>query len=172
MSVNLDLGDPVLITCDIIADNFSSVPVTVATGAVRGGYLGKEGKVPVFNPIEGKAGRKRVASINVHKIPSKVIGLVYEVSYVETESDRFGTRNDITSRVSIDMRMALTKAKLLQLDHEVRRIIMIYRKTSPGGNWDYIKLLDRKDLTDKSKGLFRYVRDIEFIKVCDYVGHQ
>ena len=169
MSTNLDLGDPVALTNTIINDNFSHTAVEVVTGAERGGYSGLK---PLIRPVEGKAGRKTQAEIDVYQIKAKAMITIYEVSYVETVESLFGNYNDITARISIDIRMAISKAKLVELDNEIRRIIMIYRSTSPGGNWDYIKQIQRTDLTNRKRGLYRYVRDIEFVKVSDYVGHE
>jgi len=169
MSVNIDLGDPVQITCNVINDNLSKVPVETVSGAVRGGY---KGTFPQVIPIEGEEGKKRAKEINVHTIPSRCIIYVYEASYNEVPDSLFGDFNEVTARVSIDIRMSISRSKLSQLDKEIRRIVMIYRKISPGENWSYIKHLQRVNLTNRKSGLFRIVRDIEFLKVSDYVGHQ
>lgn len=172
MSVNLDLGDPVLLTCAFLINQWSLVPVTVITGAERGGCAGFRGMKPLIEPVEGVQGRRRTTELQVHTVPSKMAVLCYEVSFVETPEPIFEQYNDVTSRVSIDMRTSMGRAKLTQLDNEIRRICMIYRKDSPGENWHHIKHIDRRNLTDKRRGLFRIVRDIQFLKVSDYVGHQ
>ena len=172
MSVNLDLGDPVQLTCAFLIANWSLIPVQVAEGAERGGYAGFGNLRPLIEPVEGVEGRRRTKELLVHTIPSRTAILCYEASFVETPLPVFGKYNDVTSRVSMDMRTAMGRTKLNQLDNEARRVCMIYRKISPGENWSYIKQVDRRNLTDKRVGLFRIVRDIQFIKSTDYVGHQ
>ena len=172
VTVNLDLGDPVQLTCIFLIADWSLVPVEVITGATRGGYAGYEGRKPLIRPIEGEEGKLVMSELKVHTIPSRTAVLCYEASFIETPRHLFKQYNDVTSRVSIDQRTSMGRTKLKQLDNEVRRICMKYQKNSPGGNWHYITHLDRKNLTDKKRGLFRIVRDIQFVKVSDFVGHQ
>ncbi len=171
MSVNLDLQDPVLTVVNFLKAQMKKTPQTVLAGATRGGFTGANNLLPPIEPIEGEAGKKRIAEINVHTIKAKCIILVYEVSYNEPVK-AMGNYADVTCRVSIDQRLAMSKAKLDQLDREVRRICMLYHRATPGGNWSYIEFVTRLPLTDKSKGLYRYVRDINLFKTSDYIGHQ
>jgi hypothetical protein len=169
MSVNLDLGDPVLTVVTFLDADFSHEPVTVITGAERGGYSGDK---PKIQPIEGKEGRRRMAEINVHKEPAKAIVLVYEVSYEDPFRGWPHLYTQDSSRVSIDIRMALRRSKLTELYNEVNRMCMQYLKASPGGNWSYLEFAGRQDLTNRKLGIFRIVRDIRLMKVLNYVGHQ
>lgn len=166
MAVSLDLGDPVLTIVNALNNNFSEDPVTVLTGYTRGGYKPK----PPILPIEGAAGKPTKGRIDVKSITQKAIVQAYEVSDTEIETDAQELFADVSIRVSIDIRHGETKARLVELYNEIRRILMKV-KHDPGGNYTYVKRLGKTDLTNKTIQLFRYVVDVELVKISEYIGH-
>ena len=165
--VSLDLADAVATVVTALNANFSAVPVAVNGSDTRGGYTGTK---PDIEAVYGEGGRLRKRRIDLDRIPAKSIVFVYEVSDVENETTVDEQFADVNIRVSIDIRSRISRAKLHELYNELRRIIMKVR-TTIGGNYTYIKRLGKTDLTNKRTGIFRYVFDVELVKVSDFVGH-
>lgn len=172
MAVSIDLGDPVQVVLDIIKDNISESEVEVISGFTRGGYAKPH---PRFIPVEGevKGGRfiRRKGQTDLKKLPAKCEVLVYEVSDGGDEEksvdEKFG---DIKVRVTIDIYHIQSRVRLLKLYNEIKRCLY-KQKFSPGGNYTYLKRLQKQDLSNRQAGFWRYVQDVELIKVSDYFGH-
>lgn len=172
LSVSLDLADPVETIINMLKNNLSSIPVEVITGFTRGGYPEPHPRIiPVEGEVIGGSFRPRKGRTNLRAVPGLAEILVYEVSdsgdEEKTVDEKFG---DVIVRVTIDIYHAQSRAKLIQLYNEIRRIL--YKcKMSPGGNYTYIRRLQKTDLTNRQAGFWRYTQDVELIKVSDYFGH-
>lgn len=179
--VSLDLADPVLTVVTALENNFSAVPVTVAPGYERGGYLATafgitatNGQIPKIEPVEGKIVngimKLRKGVISLDREPAKAIILVYELPETEDETDSQEQYADVRSNVSIDIRARKNRAQLVALTNEIRRILMKIHNTI-GGNYTYIRRTGKNDLTNRSIGIYRYVIQTELSKVSDFIGH-
>jgi hypothetical protein len=172
LSVSIDLGDPVQVILDIIKANISEEEVEVAPGFTRGGYAKPH---PRFIPVEGevKGGRfiRRKGQTNLKDIPAKAEVVVYEVNDSGDEADTICEKyGDVKVRVSVDIYHIQSRARFRKLYHEIVRCIYKSR-TDPGGNYSYIKRLQRTDLSNRQAGFWRYTQDYELVKTSDYFGH-
>lgn len=172
LSVSLDLADPVLTVVEIIKDNLSPVAVEVISGFTRGGYAKPHPRViPVEGEVKGTAFYPRKGRTNLRQVTGRAEVLVYEVSDAgdeeNTVDEKFG---HVRTRVTIDIYHAQSRARLISLFNEIRRCL--YKaKTNPGGNWTFLKRLQKTDLSNRQAGFWRYTQDIELLKVSDYFGH-
>jgi len=175
-TVNIDLADPVLTVISFLDEEFSEVPVTVisdnGTNYQRGGYSGEKPRIiPVEGPIVDGKWRPRRGRTALKTIPAKCEIYVYEVADGgDAEQDIQEDFGDVIIQVSIDIYHGQNKARLVELYNEIRRCIY-KRKLSPGGNYHYLKRVGKQDLTNRATSLFRYVLDIELVKVSDFLGH-
>lgn len=172
MSVSLDLADPVLTIINIIDQNFSHLPVEVISGFTRGGYATPWPRViPVEGEYEGSTFIPRRGRTSFKDLEAMAEVYIYEVSDTgdeETTLDElFG---DIRVRVTIDIYHGESRARLISLYDEIKRCL--YKaKRSPGGNWHFLKRLQKIDLSNRKAGFWRYTQDVELLKVSDYFGH-
>ena len=92
--------------------------------------------------------------------------LIYSIGYDEEYIDLGAYNVKSEDRYSIDIRTANGQARLRKLWKEVRRCLWAKRKNpvddaSAAFPFSFIVPLNRIDLTDKSKTLFRFVYDVE-----------
>lgn len=180
--VSLDLADAVLTVVEALNNNFSTVPVTVAPGYERGGYLASSfgitdvnGAIPRIEPIEGPVDSKgytklRKGIINIDSDPAKAIIVCYRQVKTKDETDLQEKYADVRTPVSIDIRARKSKAQVVSLYNEISRILMKVHNTI-GGNYTYIKETGDADLTNRSIGVYRIVVETQLTKVSDYIGH-
>jgi len=172
LSESVDLGDPVQVILDIIKDNISEDAVEVISGFTRGGYAKPH---PRFIPVEGevKNGRfiRRKGQTDLKKIKAKCEVVVYEVSDSGDEEasvdEKFG---DVKVRVTIDIFHIQSRVRLIALYNEIKRCLY-KQKYNPGGNYTFLKRLQKQDLSNRQAGFWRYTQDVELTKVSDYFGH-
>lgn len=172
MSVSLDLADPVLTVINILKDNLSVTPVTVATGFTRGGYAKPWPRIiPVEGEVRGGYHFKRKGRTQLKKLEGLAEVVVYEVSdsgdEEKTLDEKFG---DGIYRVSIDIYHSQSRARLRSLWLEIKRCLY-QSKNTPGGNYSYLRRLPNIDLSNRQQGFWRYTQDVELWKVSDYFGH-
>ena len=172
LSVSLDLADPVLTIVNIIKDNFSEIPVTVITGFTRGGYAKPHPRIiPVEGEVVNNRFKPRKGRTDLKRAPGKAEVLVYEVSdggdEENTVDEKFG---DIKVRITIDIYHAHSRARFRELYLEIKRCLY-ESKYAPGGNYSFLKRLQKIDLSNRQAGFWRYAQDVELVKVSDYFGH-
>ncbi len=172
MTVSLDLADPVLTVVNIIKNNFSATAVEVITGFTRGGYAHPHPRIiPVEGEVKGTNFIPRKGRTDLRKIEGGAEVLVYEVSDTgdeeKTVDEKYG---DVAVRVTIDIYHGVSRARLVSLWTEIRRCLY-QSKTFPGGNWSFLKRLQKTDFSNRQAGFWRYVQEVELLKVSDYFGH-
>jgi hypothetical protein len=173
MSQSLDLADPVLTIISIITDNFSQLPVTVATGFTRGGYaVPWPDIIPVEGPVDASGNfYPRKGRTDLEQAEGQAEVVIYEVSDAgdeeKTVDQKFG---DVRTRVTIDIYHAESKARLHSLWLEIKRCL--YKsKNNPGGNYSFLVRGQKTDMSNRQAGFWRYVQEVELVKVSDYFGH-
>lgn len=171
MSQSLDLADPVTTILGIITTNFSEIPVTVISGFTRGGYTKPW---PRFIPVEGEVreGRyyPRKGKTDLSSVPGKAEVLVYEVSDsgdVALQNLNYGDREIL---VSIDIYHKRSRDLIRLLYHEIVRCLYLKKKT-PGGGYHHYNLREKRDLSNRKAGFWRFVQDIEMVTVGTWIGH-
>jgi hypothetical protein len=168
----LDLADPVLTVVDILKDGFSEIGVEVVEGFCRGGYAKPHPRIiPVEGEVVNNRFKPRKGRTNLRATPGKAEVLVYEVSDTgdeeNTVDEKFG---NVRVRVTIDIYHAQSRARLISLYNEIRRCLYA-SKYNPGGNYHFLKRLQKTDLSNRKAGFWRYTQDVELLKVSDYFGH-
>lgn len=108
-----------------------------------------------------KSGKERV--IDLHQ--GDYI-LLYEVSNIEQLADLGGGRRKRTTAISLDIRTSDNRTRALDLYEESRRILMANRNF-PFAGTNFIRPVGRKDLSNRRKGIWRYVYDIELLTLCE-----
>jgi len=83
----------------------------------------------------------------------------YEVDMTFAEKGIGNNYHSRDARVSIDIRTVRSKAILNERWTETRRILEVNRQ-NPDTDWRRMNLAQRKLLSNKQYGLFRYVQDV------------
>lgn len=87
---------------------------------------------------------------------------LFETAHNEAQPELLFDFVNIHVNLTIDIRTSKGRARLGALRDEVRRIIHKFRKGN-GNDFDRVIFKTRTDLSDRSKGLFRYTLQAEVI---------
>lgn len=172
MSQSLDLADPILTIINIIKDNFSTIPVEVITGFERGGYSYTQPRIiPVEGEVKKNRHHPRKGQTNLADVPGKAEVLVYEVSDSGDESLQNLDFGDNSLLLSIDIYHLSSRAKIRLLWLEIKRCLYLKKRT-PGGGYHHLNLREKRDLSNRKAGFWRYVQDVELVTVGTWIGHE
>tara|TARA_R110000796_G_scaffold76705_8_gene171453 strand:- start:193 stop:630 length:438 start_codon:yes stop_codon:yes gene_type:complete len=91
---------------------------------------------------------------------------IFETAHNEAQPELLFDFVNIHVNLTIDVRTVKSRERLSALRDEVRRIIHKHRKGN-GNDFDRVIFKTRTDLSDRSKGLFRYTLQAEVITFSD-----
>tara|TARA_R110002153_G_scaffold35308_3_gene105063 strand:+ start:16699 stop:17136 length:438 start_codon:yes stop_codon:yes gene_type:complete len=91
---------------------------------------------------------------------------IFETAHNEAQPELLFDFVNIHVNLTIDVRTVKNRERLSALRDEVRRIIHKHRKGN-GNDFDRVIFKTRTDLSDRSKGLFRYTLQAEVITFSD-----
>lgn len=94
--------------------------------------------------------------------------LIYEITTEEVKKDAPHDWVGYVISMSVDMRTMHSRDRLIKLRDEVRRIINLKRNT-PHNSYDKLWYRRKKDLSDKSRLLWRLVVDCDFEVICEKI---
>lgn len=89
--------------------------------------------------------------------------LVYALDHTERAASLGFTHIDYIDTVSIDIRTSSSRARMIKVRDEVRRLIYAKRKSLSG--YKQLGVIRGKDLSDRSIKLWRYVIDVKLWKI-------
>ena len=102
---------------------------------------------------------KRIFDQKWYDAKTNDLVLIYKTSSNEAITDVGYNGINVTDTISIDIRTMQSRDQLIKMRNEVRRII--YNNKSNITGYDYMKVIRKTDLCDKSIGLYREVIDVE-----------
>ena len=94
--------------------------------------------------------------------------LIYKVSSNEEIYGVGYDRVKVRDVISIDLRTMHSRQQLINMRNEIRRIIHAHRNSIDG--YDYMKIIRKTDLCDKSIGLYREVIDVEMVRQAEEIS--
>ena len=88
--------------------------------------------------------------------------LLYSLPSSFDPADLNYTTEDKVDTVSIDIRTCDSRSRMIKLRDEVKRVLEVKRKTID--NYNHIKVIAGRDLSNRSRKIFRYVFDLEMLE--------
>lgn len=95
-------------------------------------------------------------------LANKDLVLVYDLLLHRKKGDVQWQSRDWNGNVTIDIRTANSRARLIKLEKEVDRILMLYRK-DPGNEWDIIQGTDSQNMSHRYIGIFRKIIEVTLV---------